>query len=209
MTIILNKEPWRDKVDRASKRDHIESTMSKVGMYVTTHSNQERKENIGINHKTELIKKDQHSREVCVDRPGRENIVTTNTGEDMFKEIWEYIVMDYKAKLINKDQQSRRDIVTTKARENMFKQMEENTVKEHNAELIRKEQHSRENIVTTHGMIKEMEGYNMTDHPSQERQRSIVMGYKAKLFTKDQPSSGKIIATNAGKDVNKERRVFF
>ena len=46
----------------------------------------------------------------------------------MFKEIWEYIVMDYKVKLINKDQQSRRDIVTTKARENMFKQMEENTV---------------------------------------------------------------------------------
>ena len=42
----VTKEPWRDKVERASNRDHTKSTLSKAGMYVTNHSNQEREEHI-------------------------------------------------------------------------------------------------------------------------------------------------------------------
>jgi hypothetical protein len=51
----VTKEPWRDKVDRAGKRDHTES---KDGIYVT-------------GHMVELITKDQ---------PSRENIATANAG---------------------------------------------------------------------------------------------------------------------------------
>ena len=48
----VTKEPWRDMVARASKRDYSESTLSKAGTYL---ANQEREVYIVTGHMTELI----------------------------------------------------------------------------------------------------------------------------------------------------------
>ena len=92
----MTKEPWRDKVDRANKQGHTQYTLSRAGMCVpidqntmettsitttarrnvTNHSSQKRMEYIVTEHRAKMINKDQ---------PSMEDIITTNTGEDVIK----------------------------------------------------------------------------------------------------------------------------
>ena len=144
------------EVDRASKRSHTQSNMSKPSIdsitttarrdIVTTNTGE------GVTMEPWREKVDRASTrdhtESTLSKAGM--YVTTHSNQERE----EHIMTGHMAEPITKDQPSRETIVTTYAGEDVFEGMKEYIVTKHNAERSEKDRPSRENVFINRVLLK-------------------------------------------------------